>query len=77
MKFQCFCVPPESQLTGQRSGAGVGLAVLAAVGFFGGAVAMGSSNSCVLRGIFGGCQDEAKANAENIRVLDFQGSRTS
>ena len=59
----------DSQPTRPRRGAGVGLAALAAVSTFGGGVAMGSSNSCGLRGIFGGCQDEAKANAENFRKL--------
>ena len=51
----------------------MGLAALAAVGLFGGGVALGSSDSCGLQGIFGSCQDDAKANAENIRKLsDFQ-----
>ena len=62
-----FASLSDSQLTRQRRGAGVGLAALAAVSLFGGGVAMGNSNSCGLRGMFGGCQDEAAANAENIR----------
>ena len=59
----------DSQPTGQRRGAGVSLAAFAAVGVLGGAAAMGSSNSCDLRGIFCGCQDKAEANAENNRRL--------
>ena len=59
-----FLRPPSgSQPTRQRRGAGVGLAALAAVGIFGDGVAMGTSNSSGLRGVFAGCQDEAKANA--------------
>ena len=51
----------------------MGLAALAAVGLFGGGVGLGGSDSCGLQGVFGSCQDDAKANAENIRKLsDFQ-----
>ena len=51
----------------------MGLAAFAAVGLFGGGVALSSSDSCGLQGVFGSCQDDAKANAENIRKLsDFQ-----
>ena len=58
--------------TRHRRGSQVGLAALAAVGLFG-EVALGSSDSCGLQGIFGSCQDDAKANTENIRKLsDFQ-----
>ena len=65
--------PSDSQPARQRRGVGVDSAALAAVRLFGGGVAMGSSDSCGLRGIFGVCQDEAKANAENIRRLsEFQ-----
>ena len=74
-----FLKPPQpTKSTRQRrcAGAGVGLAALAAVGLFGGGLAVGSSNSCGLRGIFGDCQDQSKANAENIRLDDFQNSLT-
>ena len=75
-----FLKPPQpTKSTRQRrgAGAGVGLAALAAVGLFGGGLAVGSSDSCGLRGIFGNCQDQSKANAENIRRLaDFQNSLT-
>ena len=72
-KLQCCCPPHDSQPTRQRRGADLGAAFIAAVGVFGGDVAMGSSTSCGLRGFFGGCQDEVKANDENIRRLsDFQ-----
>ena len=55
------------------AGAGVGLAALAA----GGGLAVGSSDSCGIRGFFGNCQDQSKANAENVRRLaDFQNSLT-
>ena len=71
--------PQPTKSTRQRrsAGAGVGLAALAAVGLFGGGLAVGSSDSCGLCGIFGDCQDKSKANAENIRRLsDFQNSLT-
>ena len=75
-----FLKPPQpTKSTRQRqgAGAGVGLAALAAVGLFGGGLAVGSSNSCGLHGFFGNCQDQSKANAENIRRLaDFQNSLT-
>ena len=65
--------PSDLQRSRQRRGAGVDLIALAVVGFFGGGLAMGSSNSCGRRGSFGGCQDEAKAIAENIwRLSEFQ-----
>ena len=69
-----FLSPPQQQWnTRHRRGSQVGLAALAAVGLFGGGVALGSSDSCGLQGIFGSCQDDAKANAENTRKLsDFQ-----
>ena len=75
-----FLKPPQpSKSTRQRrdAGAGVGLAALAAVGLFGGGLAVRSSYSCGSRGIFGNCQDQSKANAENIRRLaDFQNALT-
>ena len=75
-----FLKPPQpTKSTRQRrgAGAGVGLAALAAVGLFFGGLAVGSSDSCGLRGIFGNCHDQSKANAENIRRLaDFQNSLT-
>ena len=74
-----FLEPPQpTKSTCQRrgAGAGVGLAALAAVGLFGGGLAVGSSDSSGLRGIFGNCQDQSKANAENIRLADFQNSLT-
>ena len=65
--------PSEQQPTRTRRGASVGLAALAAVGLFGGGIAMGSSGSYGFRGIFGGCHDQAQANAANIRSLsDYQ-----
>ena len=75
-----FVKPPQpTKSTSQRrgAGAGVGLAALAVVGLFGGGLAIGGSDSCGLRGIFGNCQGQSKANAENIRRLaDFQNSLT-
>ena len=71
--------PQPPKFTRQRRGAsaGVGLAALAAVGLFGGGLAVGSSDSCGLRGIFGNRQDQSKANAANIRRLaDFQNALT-
>ena len=69
-----FLMPPQPPTsTRQSRGSQVGLAALAAVGLSGGGLALGSSDSCGLRGIFGNCQDQSKANAENIRRLsDFQ-----
>ena len=47
--------PSDSQPIRQRRGAAVGLAAFVAVGLFGRGAAMGSSNSCGLRGIIGIC----------------------
>ena len=73
-----FLEPPQpAKSTRQRrgAGAGVGLAALAAVGLFGGGLTVGSFDSYGLRGIFGNCRDQPKANAENIHCLaDFQNS---
>ena len=75
-----FLKPPQpTKSTRQRrgAGAGVGLSSLAAVGLFGGVHAVDSSDLCGLRGIFGNCQGQSKANAENIRRLtDLQNSFT-
>ena len=57
-----------SQPTRYRRAAGIGLASLPAVSLFGG-VASGGTDSCGFRGYFGGCHDEAQANAANIRRL--------
>ena len=44
-----FLAPPKpSEPTRQRRGAGVGVAALAAVGLFGGGLALGSSDGCGL-----------------------------
>ena len=68
-----FLSPPKPETTRQRRGAAVGMAALAAVGLFGSGVAMGNSDSCGLRGIFGGYHDQTKANAENFRIIsEFQ-----
>ena len=79
-KTALFLKPPQpTKSTRQRrvACAGVGLAALAAVAFFGGWLAVGSSDSCGLRGIFGNCQDQSKPYAENVRHLaDFQNSLT-
>ena len=67
--------PPKS--THQRCGSSEGLVALAAVRIFSRGLAVGSSSSCDLRGFFGNCQDQSKANAENVRrVADFQNSFT-
>ena len=69
-----FLSPPSPQRPSrQKRGASAGAVALAAVGLFGGGVALGSSGSCGLQGNFGTCQDQSKTNAENIRRLsDFQ-----
>ena len=75
-----FLEPPEAtKSTRQRRGAGAGvaLAALAAVGVFGGGLAVDGSDSYGLRGFSGNCQDQSKANAENLRCLaDSQNSLT-
>ena len=50
--------PTKSTRQLRGAGAGVGLAALAAVGIFGGGLAIDGSGSCDLRGIFGNCQDQ-------------------
>ena len=67
--------PPNSTRYHRR--ASIGYAALAAVGLFGGRLTVGGSDSCGLRGIFGNCQDQPKANAENVRrPAGFQNSLT-
>ena len=66
-----FLTSPNS--TRKRRGSSVGLATVAAVGRFGGGLAVGGSDSCGFREISGNCQDQFKANAENFRCLvDFE-----
>ena len=72
-----FLTPPQpAKFTRQRrGGASVGLAALAAVGHSGDGLAVDGSHSSGLRGNFGKCQDQSKANAENVHLLDdFQNS---
>ena len=65
--------PPKS--TSQGGGSSVGLAALAAVALFVGGLAVGDSDSCRSLVIFASCQDQSKANAENVRrFADFQKS---
>ena len=45
-------LPTPSKSTRQRCGATMGLAALAAIGIFGGGLAVGGSDSCGLRGFF-------------------------
>ena len=73
-----FLAPPQlRKSTRKRRGASIGLAALAAVGVFGGGLAVCGSDSCGSRAIFGNCQDQSKANTENVRRLaDFQNSLT-
>ena len=69
--------PTKSNRQRCGNGAGVGLDAFAAVGLFGGGLAVGGSNSCGLRGIFGNCQDQSKANTEIVRrPAVFQNSLT-
>ena len=53
----------------KKRAAPVVLAGLAAIGLFGGGIAFGSSGSCGIIGVLGGCHDKAKKNAENIQKL--------
>ena len=65
-----FLSPTErTEPNRQKRGAKVGLAALAAVGLFGGTVAVGASDSSGLREIFGNIQDQSKAN-EKIYVVE-------
>ena len=52
----------------KKRAAPVILAGLAAIGLFGG-IAFGLSESCGIIGVFGGCHDKSKKNAENIQKL--------
>ena len=55
----------------------MGLAALAVIALYSGALALSGSHSCGLPGIFGNCQDQSKASAENVRRLAaFQSSLT-
>ena len=68
----------STQPNRQKCGAKVGLAALAALGLLGGGLAVGASDSCGLRGIFGNFQDQSKADAENIhRWAGFQDPLTT
>ena len=68
-----FLSPPKPEATRQRRGAAVGMAALAAVGLLGSGVAVGNSDSCGLRGIFGGCYEQTRAKAESVRtIIEFQ-----
>ena len=53
----------------KKRAAPVILAGLAAIGLFGGGIAFRSSGSCGIIGVFGGCHDKSKKNAENIQKL--------
>ena len=65
--------PKPFKSTRQRQGSSVGRAGLAVVGLFDGGLAVGGSNSCGLRGIFGNCRSQSEANAKNLRrFADFQ-----
>ena len=69
--------PKRPKPTRQRRGAIMRLAALDAVGLFGGGLAIACADSCAVRVIFGICQDQSKANAENVRRLaDSQYSLT-
>ena len=52
------------------------LGVPAVVEFSYGGFAVGGSDSSRLRGFLGNGQDQSKANAETVRFVDFQHSRT-
>ena len=69
--------PQPAKTFRHRRGASVRIAALAPVGLFGVGLAVGISDLCSLRGIFGNCRDQSKANVENVRRLaDFQNSFT-
>ena len=62
-----FLTPPKPPKS-FRQGRGA-IVNLTAVGLSGGGLALGGSDSRGLRGIFGNCQDQSKAKADNIRRL--------
>ena len=74
-----FLTPPQPpRSTHQRRGGSVGPAALATVRIFGWGLAIGASDSCGLRGIFGNCESQSKAKDEKVRHLaDFQKSLTN
>ena len=48
----------------------IAAAAIAGIGLFGSGIIMGNSGGCGIMGIFGSCQDQAKANAKNIETLE-------
>ena len=48
----------------------IAAAAIAGIGLFGSGIMMGNSGGCGIMGIFGSCQDQAKANAKNIETLE-------
>ena len=52
-----------------RRGAHVAALAMAGIGLFGSGIMMGNAGGCGVTGIFGSCQDQAKANANNIEQL--------
>ena len=48
----------------------IAAAAIASIGLFGSGIMMGNSGGCGIMGIFGSCQDQAKANAKNIETLE-------
>ena len=52
-----------------RRGAHVGALAMAGIGLFGSRIMMGNAGGCGVTGIFGSCQDQAKANAHIIEQL--------
>ena len=76
-----LCFFPPSKLpkyTPHRRGASVGLATVATVGPLGGGIVVGGFDECGSRGLFGNCQYQSKANAENVRrLVEFQNSFTN
>ena len=60
----------DEQKRGKR-GAHVGALAMAGIGLLGSGIVMGSAGGCGATGIFGSCQDEAKAKAQNIEQLNI------
>ena len=60
----------EEQKRTPRGAPIIAAAAIAGIGLFGSGIMMGNSDSCGIMGIFGSCQDQARANAENIEALE-------
>ena len=66
-----FLQTESVETTTVKKGAHVGALAMAGIGLFGSGVVMGNAGGCGATRIFESCQDEAKANAQNIDPLNI------